>query len=220
MSDRASPRDSPCPTGRPRRGRVTLPLLALLAVATPALANEAGRVFQVDDTPGEIHLTDDAAGAGRAATLAPARAGDERRFDAIVLAAARHERLDLDLLRAVVAVESRGQPDAVSPRGATGLMQLMPATARAYGLTDAFDPTQNVAAGAHLLRALMDRYHQDVARALAAYNAGAPAIDRWHAGRDGWPSAETTAYVPRVLAHFAALRGEQVAADASPPFQP
>ncbi len=215
MSDRASPRDPSRPAAPPRRRRGTLALLALLAATAPALADEPGRVFQVEDASGEIHLTDDAAAAGRApAPLArgpanaSARTGASRRFDDVVLAAARRERLDPDLLRAVVAVESHGRPDAVSPRGAAGLMQLMPATARDYGVTDAFDPEQNVAAGARLLRALLDRYHQDVARALAAYNAGAGAIDRWATGRAGWPSAETSAYVPRVLARFAALRAE------------
>jgi soluble lytic murein transglycosylase-like protein len=230
MSDRASLRDPPCLAAPQRRWRGALALLALLVGTTSAPADEPGRVFQIDDTPGEIHLSDDAAAAGsdgapppareRTRANAPAWAGAQGRFDSVVLAAARRERLDPDLLRAVVAVESRSRPDAVSPRGAAGLMQLMPATARAYGVRDAFDPAQNVAAGARLLRSLMDRYGQDVARALAAYNAGATAIDRWSAGRAGWPSAETTSYVPRVLARFAALRAEPAAVDALPHFQP
>jgi soluble lytic murein transglycosylase-like protein len=191
----------------------------------PAFAAEPGRIFQVDDTPGEIHLTDDLATPGAnpvmpTHTSRSKREGANAAFASIVQAAARRERLDPNLLHAVIAVESRSQPDAVSPRGAAGLMQLMPAVARSYGVTDVFDPTQNITAGARLLRTLMDRYDQDVARALAAYNAGAAAIDRWGTVRDGWPSVETTLYVPRVLARFAVLRGEPAPASALPHFQP
>lgn len=212
MSDQVSSRALFSRIRRLPRQRWAWSIAAVVASATPAFADEPGRIFQVDDTPGEIHLTDDAAAAG--ARRAPAtrasrspRAADAE-FTPYVQAAARRERLDPDLLRALIAVESRSQPGAVSPRGAAGLMQLMPAVARSYGVTDVFDPAQNVAAGARLLRTLMDRYHQDVARALAAYNAGAPAIDRWRTDRGGWPSVETTLYVPRVLARFAVLRDE------------
>ena len=102
------------------------------------------------------------------------------------------------LIHAVIAVESAYRPRALSPRGAAGLMQLMPATAARYGVTDVFDPAQNIAAGARHLRALLDRYGQDPARALAAYNAG-PAVAHWS-------NAETAAYVPAVLARYAAAQ--------------
>jgi len=85
-----------------------------------------------------------------------------------------------------------------------GLMQLMPSTARDYGVTDAFDPRQNIDAGAQHLRRLLDRFGQDKALALAAYNAGADAVMRHH-GRIP-PYAETMAYVPRVLQRFAVLQ--------------
>lgn len=219
MSDQMSSRDLIAQANRAARRRRIGALVVGAAATVSSFAEEPGRIFQVDDMPGEIHLTDDdaAAGVGFAPTAHPSRSkrvGAEAEFAPIVLAAARRERLDPDLLRAVMAVESRGQPSAVSPRGAAGLMQLMPGIAHAYGATDVFNPAQNVAAGARLLRALMDRYHQDVERALAAYNAGAPAIDHWRTGRDGWPSLETTLYVPRVLARFAALRGAPTPASA------
>jgi soluble lytic murein transglycosylase-like protein len=83
-------------------------------------------------------------------------------------------------------------------------MQLMPATARLYGVTDVFDPRQNVDAGARHLRGLLDRYGQDLPRALAAYNAGAGAVDRATLRRAAWPNAETAAYVPNVLGRYAA----------------
>jgi soluble lytic murein transglycosylase-like protein len=213
MSDPVFSRNSISRTSRRPRWRRAWSLMAVISATMPAFAGEPNRIFQLHDTPGEIHLTDDAAADG-ADLVPPARARRSRRdgsdadFAPFVQAAARRERLDPNLLLAVIAVESRSQPSAVSPRGAAGLMQLMPAVARAYGVTDVFDPAQNIAAGARLLRTLMDRYHQDVARALAAYNAGPPAIDRWRTQSDGWPSVETSLYVPRVLARFAMLRDE------------
>jgi len=89
--------------------------------------------------------------------------------------------LDPDLLASVIAVESRFDPRAVSPKNARGLMQLMPATSARLGVADVFDARQNLEGGAHYLRELLDRYHQDVRLALAAYNAGPGAVDRLRA---------------------------------------
>jgi len=133
----------------------------------------------------------------------PARAADA---GDLVAAAARRHGLDPELVRAVVAVESNFQADAVSPKGAQGLMQLMPATARALGVKDAFDPEQNLDGGTRHLRALLDRYNGDLERALAAYNAGEGAVER-HGGVPPYP--ETRAYVGRVL--------ERARADGTPP---
>ena len=107
-------------------------------------------------------------------------------------------------MRAVIVVESGFDAHAVSPKGAQGLMQLMPATARAYGARNARDPRQNVHAGARYLRYLMDRYANDLELALAAYNAGENAVDR-HRGRVP-PYGETQRYVPKVLRVYRALR--------------
>src|SRR3981189_1726437 len=93
----------------------------------------------------------------------------------------RRRSLDPDLVQAVVAVESGFRPDAVSPKGAQGLMQLMPYTARALGVKDTFDPAANLDGGTRYLRALIERYNGDVKRALAAYNAGEGAVAR-HGG--------------------------------------
>jgi soluble lytic murein transglycosylase-like protein len=114
----------------------------------------------------------------------------------MVEAAARRHGLDPELVRAVVAVESGFRPDAVSPKGAQGLMQLMPATARALGVTDPFDPAANIDGGTRYLRILVTRYGGDLRRALAAYNAGEGAVAR-HGGVPPYP--ETLAYVRRVL---------------------
>jgi soluble lytic murein transglycosylase-like protein len=115
---------------------------------------------------------------------------------AMAVEAARRHGLDPDLVQAVVAVESGFHPGAVSPKGAQGLMQLMPRTARALGVKDAFDPADNLDGGTRHLRALVTRYGGDVERALAAYNAGEGAVAR-HGGVPPYP--ETLAYVRKVL---------------------
>ncbi len=101
------------------------------------------------------------------------------------------------LVEAVARVESGFDPCAVSPAGALGLMQLMPGTARALGVLDPFDPVQNVEAGARYLRQLLDRFGGDLQLALAAYNAGPGAVERY---RGIPPYPETQAYVKKVLA--------------------
>lgn len=107
--------------------------------------------------------------------------------------------IDADLLAAVVHAESNGNVRAVSHAGAQGLMQLMPTTANDLGVTDTFAPEQNIAGGTTYLDALLTRYHNDPALALAAYNAGPAAVDRYHGIP---PYAETRAYVARVLREF------------------
>jgi soluble lytic murein transglycosylase-like protein len=113
---------------------------------------------------------------------------------AIEDAAARHN-VDPNLVRAVIKVESNFNPHAVSRKGAMGLMQLMPATARELNVSDAFDPAQNVDAGVRHLRALLNNFGGDARLALAAYNAGQGAVVR----QGGVPHyAETQNYVKRI----------------------
>jgi soluble lytic murein transglycosylase-like protein len=108
------------------------------------------------------------------------------------------------LALAVIAVESSGRADAVSKAGAQGLMQLMPATAERFGVTDAFDPAQNIKGGVAFLDFLMTKFEGDPVLVLAAYNAGKNSI----AKNDGVPPyAETRDYVPKVLAAFKTARG-------------
>jgi hypothetical protein len=123
-------------------------------------------------------------------------AGDLR---ALAAEAARRHGLDPELVLAVVSVESAFQPDAVSPKGARGLMQLMPPTAAALGVADPFDPGANLDGGARHLGALLARYGGDLRKALAAYNAGEGAVDR-HKGVP--PYGETRAYVAEVLRRY------------------
>lgn len=117
---------------------------------------------------------------------------------------AAEEGLDPALLHAVVQVESGYNAHAVSPRGATGLMQLMPATALELGVGDSRDPAANLRGGARLLRRLMEAFG-DLPLALAAYNAGEAAVRR-HGMRIP-PYSETLAYVPAVLRRYEWLKG-------------
>jgi soluble lytic murein transglycosylase-like protein len=113
--------------------------------------------------------------------------------------AAREFGLDASLLHAVIGVESGYSAAAVSARGAIGLMQLMPPTARRFGVADAYDPLQNIRGGARYLRYLLDLFGGDVELALAAYNAGENAVLRH--GRRVPPFRETIEYVRKVRQH-------------------
>jgi soluble lytic murein transglycosylase-like protein len=138
------------------------------------------------------------------ARISPAMLARSAQYDEIIDAAATLTSVEPALLRAVIVVESAFDADAVSSKGARGLMQLMPATAKAYGAVDVDDPTQNVQAGARYLRYLINRYENDLELVLAAYNAGETAVER-HGHRIP-PFAETGRYVPRVLRVYNSLR--------------
>ncbi|QOT79439.1 lytic transglycosylase domain-containing protein [Cupriavidus basilensis] len=113
---------------------------------------------------------------------------------------ARKHAIDPALVKAVIDVESRGNAAAVSPKGATGAMQLLPSTAAMYGVTELTDPAQNIEAGIRHLKYLLDRHGGNLTLALAAYNAGEGAVAR-HAARIP-PYRETMLYVPAVLARM------------------
>ena len=125
-------------------------------------------------------------------------------YSKVIETAARASRLEPALVQAVMVAESGGDPNALSKRGARGLMQLMPATARLYGVRNAFDPEQNVRAASQYLRDLTDRYQNDLELVLAAYNAGPAAVDL--SGGKIPPLRETLDYVPRVLRIYSRLR--------------
>jgi soluble lytic murein transglycosylase-like protein len=126
--------------------------------------------------------------------LATPRRGVE--YDELIAEHARLNGVRTDLVRAVVQVESAFNPYAKSIKGALGLMQLMPATIRQFGVTDPFNPVQNIRAGVAYLRQLLDRYGNDEQLALAAYNAGPGAVDRH--GQSIPPYLETQHYVDRI----------------------
>jgi soluble lytic murein transglycosylase-like protein len=121
----------------------------------------------------------------------------ETRLEDVVATHARRHDLSPDLVRAVIRVESGWNPRAVSAKGALGLMQLMPATAAEYGVADPFDPEQNIRAGVAYLRKLIDRFDGRTELALAAYNAGPGAVEKY--GRTIPPYRETQSYVRRIV---------------------
>ena len=116
-------------------------------------------------------------------------------FEPLIRRVAAEQGVDVSLVRAVIQVESAYQPRARSSKGAIGLMQVMPATGRQYGIRNLYDPASNIRAGVTHLRSLLERY--PLALALAAYNAGAAAVDRFE-GIPPFP--ETVDYVARVRA--------------------
>jgi soluble lytic murein transglycosylase-like protein len=133
-----------------------------------------------------------------------------------MLAEAGHQHnLDADLLASVVKAESNGNARAVSRAGARGLMQLMPRTAAEQGVDDSFRPDQNVRGGSAYLNELLVKYHDNIALALAAYNAGPAAVDKYHGIP---PYHETRAYVARVIHEFnRRVLARQAEARQSPP---
>jgi soluble lytic murein transglycosylase-like protein len=130
--------------------------------------------------------------------------GNRARFAPLVEEAASLNRVDAALLHAMITTESGYNPRALSRKGAGGLMQLMPDTARRYGVSDVFDPAQNIQAGARYLRDLMQMFNNDLNLALAAYNAGEQAVVKY--GNRIPPYRETVAYVPKVLGYYQKFR--------------
>jgi soluble lytic murein transglycosylase-like protein len=143
----------------------------------------------------------------RAARTIPAAA-----IEALIAANAPAYSVDPALVRSIVEAESGFDPRATSPAGARGLMQLMPETARSLGVSDAYDPAQNLRGGVRYLRGLLDRFG-DVRLAIAAYNAGPAAVERFGGVP---PYSETRAYVQRVLARRRELDEVRAAAVLKP----
>jgi soluble lytic murein transglycosylase-like protein len=180
-------------------------------------------IYTFVDADGVHHFTDEP-GIGRYKVLLSSRLettmSGERydaallakstRYDPIIEHAAATAAVEPNLLRAVIVVESGFNSRAVSKRGAVGLMQLMPATAMRFGVSNLYDPMENVHAGARYLKFLIDRFGHDLALALAAYNAGEEAVDR--SGGRIPPYLETQAYVPRVLRIYRMLIEQQTRA--------
>jgi hypothetical protein len=160
-----------------------------------------------EEIAGVEHVADRPAAAEESSQIAPKTAAKPT-ADAKLSPADLHEMLaragdehnvDVDLLASLVKAESNGNAHAVSRAGAKGLMQLMPGTANDLGVEDSFKPEENVRGGSAYLDALLTRYHDNVALALAAYNAGPQAVDRYHGIP---PYHETRVYVARVIHEF------------------
>jgi len=122
-----------------------------------------------------------------------------RNLPDVINAASNRHKLDPDLISSVIHAESGFNVRAVSPKGAQGLMQLMPQTSAQLGVADPFDPSANVDGGTRYLRELLQRYNFDLIKALAAYNAGPQRVEQYHGVP---PYYETQAYVARVVRDF------------------
>jgi soluble lytic murein transglycosylase-like protein len=188
--------------------RILHALPLLIPVASVAAGQAVGgSVFAFTDPQGIVHYSNVPADSrfelvlGAPRDEQPLRGGPSLQRSAayshLIDGAALANRLEPALVTAVILAESGGDPQAVSKRGARGLMQLMPATARRYGVSNAFDPEQNIRGGSQYLHDLAVRYQNDLELMLAAYNAGPEAVDR-QGGRIP-PFKETLEYVPRVL---------------------
>lgn len=204
--------------------RIAAPI-AILLVAALSPGAASGNVRVVTEADGTLRITNRTR-ADRARDEAMARIvvedgvlnvrlrsgavvvprADRGQHDAAFEAAAERHDLSVELLKAVARVESAFDPQAVSHAGAQGLMQLMPATARAMGVTDPFDPAQSIEGGARYLRKMLDRFDDDLELALAAYNAGPTAVTRYGGIP---PFEETRRYVGRVTSLLSQWTGAE-----------
>jgi soluble lytic murein transglycosylase-like protein len=144
---------------------------------------------------------------------AATRIGRPVDLDEVVAAASGTYRLDPDLVNSVIRAESGFNVRAVSPKGAQGLMQLMPQTASQLGVQNAFDPQANVEGGTRYLRELLERYDFDLIKALAAYNAGPQRVEQYGGVP---PYYETKAYVARIVRDFNKKKLAATAAEKNP----
>lgn len=156
-------------------------------------AASVATIDAIPDPPATPHLATAAAAPAAASSISAAA------LHPLLAHAGEAHRIDEDLLASIVRAESGGNPHAVSRTGARGLMQLMPATAAHLGVHDAFAPSDNINGGTAYLDSLLTRYHDNLALAVAAYNAGPGAVDRFGGIP---PYRETRAYVARVIREF------------------
>jgi soluble lytic murein transglycosylase-like protein len=194
--------------------------LSLIVVLLPVGAAQPAQaaIFAFTDTQGTVHysnvpvdsrylpvLRDPVTANPQSSSISQLLQRSDQ-YSTLIETAARSSGLEPALVKAVLVAESGADPQAVSPRGASGLMQLMPATARQYGVRDIFDPEQNIRAGTQYLRDLKRRYGNDLRLMLAAYNAGPGAVDQNRGVVP--PFGETLEYIPRVLKIYQRLLDE------------
>lgn len=199
--------------------------LAILAAWSLAPSPARADIYTYRDANGVLHISNirsnpryklymrtpaarpqlaSAAPGAHPAALALPSAARRARYAQMIQDASLTYQLDPALLHAVISAESGYNPNAVSPKGAVGLMQLMPATARRYGVVNVFDPWQNIQAGARYLKDLLLMFNNDTRLAVAAYNAGEGAVLKY--GYHIPPYLETVNYVPKVMRFYERYR--------------
>jgi soluble lytic murein transglycosylase-like protein len=178
-----------------------MPIFAAPAPPVSA-ASHAKTVVRVDVKSGKLI---------RAVVAPPATAIAPKQLSDMVDRIAKQGGVEAPLVHSVILAESNYNPGAVSTKGAQGIMQLIPSTARRFGVNDVFDPEENIVGGVKYLRFLLDYYQGDYTRAIAAYNAGEAAVDKYNGVP---PYAETRGYVRNVAKNLTAQRNKQAAASA------
>jgi soluble lytic murein transglycosylase-like protein len=171
-------------------------LCAVVGLSRPAEA----QIYSWRDSTGILTLSDRPQNAAARAITVPVGSQligrSNPAYEPLIRQHANQRGIRPELVRAVIQVESAFNARAVSPKGAMGLMQLMPATAKQFGVIDPFNPAENIRAGVSYLRLLLDRYDHDEQLALAAYNAGPGAVDKY--GSKVPPYKETQNYVMKI----------------------
>jgi len=181
--------------------------LAGICLTLPAPLH--GDIYRYVDKEGVVHFTNTPASSAYVLYMRENddirdRIPDPDTYDALIRKAENSHGVSFDLIKAVIAVESGFNPGAVSPKGARGLMQIMPQNDSALSLADPFDPFQNIMAGTRYLKQLLNRYQNQLPLALAAYNAGPDAVDRY---QQIPPFKETREYVQKVMARYSRYKG-------------
>ncbi|HYO63839.1 MAG TPA: lytic transglycosylase domain-containing protein [Pyrinomonadaceae bacterium] len=202
----ATPPPMPAPAAPPRQTRRRVRLTANAVNAPTINAADAASVAPAVRPAVETHTRSYAMTPGRSLDGFTTGDGDVDRY---IVESGRRNGVDPVLLYAIMHRESAFKKRAISYKGARGLMQLMPGTARRFGVTDIFDPRQNIEAGAKYMNFLLNRFGGNVPLALAGYNAGEGAVEKY--GRRVPPYSETREYVRRIGQRYALMRNPEAA---------
>jgi soluble lytic murein transglycosylase-like protein len=177
--------------------RCTIATAFLFVFLISSISAARAEIYKYTDERGVVHFTDMPSNARYRPVFPGTKSmGNERKYDHIIRMLCREHQMDFSLVKAVIKAESAFNPRAVSKKGAQGLMQLMPDTARELRVDDPFDPYDNLQGGVRYLRRMLNTFDGNISLALAAYNAGPGAVQN---SRAIPPYPETRMYVRRVL---------------------